>query len=190
MPPTTCPSCGTQIPEPSAACPRCGFRTSNDSSSSSQTHGGKSLTNFRSTGVIVVGALLIAAAIFAVWSAHQYKKRANASMATSTEERHQDQAYARSEELLRRATLGNMALRQAQVSPSSYKLDHATVMDDGVVCYTFHAQSDSGSVDAGNAVLSAGNELIRANMPGEKAAWEKSCANRTGTDVTASVEPH
>ncbi|WP_157956578.1 hypothetical protein [Dyella sp. C11] len=150
----------------------------------------KSLTNFRSTGVIVVGALLIAGAVFAVWSAHQYKKHANASMASSSEERHQDDAYVRSEEAVRRATLGNIALRQAQTNPDSYTLDHASIMEDGVVCYAYHARNASGSMDAGTAVLSAGNELIRADMAEEKAAWEKSCASKTGTDVTASVEPH
>ena len=183
----TCPACGTAVGKREGVCPSCGAPLSKAVPPSSDTvTGTKSLGSFPLLPVLV-GALLIAGVIAAVWSAHQHKKAADAAMVPSAQTRERSDADAKVHDSVRRAILGSIMLHDAQLQPDGYGLDRAMLMEDGTVCYNYHTRNPSGASDAKTAVLLPDTQLLQADVAKEQAAWTKSCAQESGMDVTARV---
>lgn len=183
----TCPACGAQVGELERVCPSCGAALSKTAPlPSDAATGKKSLGSFPLLPVLV-GALLIAGVIAAVWSAHEHRKAADAAMAPSAEKRERSDADAKLHDSVRRAMLGSIMLHDAQPKTDGYGVDRAMLMDDGTVCYSYHTQNPSGGTDAKSAVLLPDSQVLQADVGTEQTAWTKSCAQQTGMDVTTRV---
>lgn len=183
----TCPQCGAEVGEGERVCPSCGAAMSKTASPpAAAVTEKKSLGSFPVLPVLV-GALLIVGVIAAVWFAHQHKKAADAAMAPSAEMRERDDADAKRHDAVRRAVLGSIMLHDAQLNTDGYGVDRAMLMEDGTVCYSYHTRNPSGGTDAKTAVLLADRQVLHADVGGEQTDEAKSCAQQTGTDVTARV---
>lgn len=184
---STCPECGAAVGEGELVCPSCGVALPKAAAAPSDAIAEKkSLGSFPMLPVLV-GALLVVGVIAAVWSAHQHKKAADAAMAPSAEQRERNDADAKRQDSIRRAMLGSIMLHDAQLHTDGYGVDRAMLMDDGTVCYSYHAQNASGGTDAKTAVLLPDSQVLQADVGSGQPALSKTCAEQTGMDVTARV---
>jgi hypothetical protein len=182
----TCPHCGANVSDPNSTCPQCGLPVSEAPSPLGDAARGKKSSAYAPLLPVLVGALLIATVVAVVWSIdrHMTKTAANV-MVPATRDAQTDEG--RFNESMRRATLGNIVLRQAQLYPDSYKLDKATLMEDGAICYLYHVRKESGEMTAETAVLTPQGRVAIGDLLTTQAAWEESCSAQAGTDVTQRI---
>jgi len=182
----TCPHCGANVNDPNGTCPQCGLPVSEAPSPLDDAARGEKASTYAPLLPVLVGALLIATVVAVVWSIdrHMTKTAANV-MVPATRDAQTDEG--RFNESMRRATLGNIVLRQAQLYPDSYKLDKATLMEDGSICYLYSVRKESAEMTAETAVLTPQGRVAIGDLLTTQAAWEESCGGRAGTDVTQRI---
>jgi len=181
----TCPHCGAKVDDPSGTCPKCGLPISQAPSPPGDDARGKKPSAYAPLLPALVGAILVAGAIAAVWSIHDHMTK-TAAHVTVPAARDAKADEVRISESMRRATLGNIILRQAQVHEDNYKLDSATLMEDGAICYRYHARNESGEMIAETAVVTPDSKMAMGDTAAKREVWEESCSGR-GTDVTPRI---
>lgn len=182
----TCPHCSAKVSDPSGTCPQCGSPISAAPSPLNDAAPGKSSSAYAPLLPVFVGALLIVSVVVVVWSIHNHmtKTAANVMVPAARDDKASEGRFIES---MRRAKLGNITLRQAQLFPDSYKLDRATLMEDGAICYLYHARKESGDMVAETAVLTPEGRVAMGDSSTKRTAWDESCGPRTGADVTTRI---
>ncbi|MFW2408621.1 hypothetical protein ACN4GS_12915 [Burkholderia pseudomallei] len=88
------------------------------------------------------------------------------------------------------ALTGYRTLRNAMRDPDSFVLESALLINGtGSVCYDYRSRNGFGGMNRGAAVLPSGvNGIITDDMKGFIPAWNKYCANKVGTEISASLK--
>ncbi|WP_154234550.1 hypothetical protein [Burkholderia pseudomallei] len=89
-----------------------------------------------------------------------------------------------------RALIGYRSLRNAMRDPDSFVLESALLIGGtGSVCYDYRSRNGFGGMNRGSAVLPSGaNGIVTDEMKGFISAWNKYCANRDGTEISAGLK--
>lgn len=180
----TCPHCGAKVGDQERACTQCGSQLSVAAPAPGQAATGRHASSLLP---VFFGALLIAGVLTALWWMHHHPTVAAAHIPASEEARDRRDAETKFNESVRRAILGSITIRGAQLHPDSYKLDRAILTEDGDICYTYHTRSDSGGTNAENAVLPIEGKPTIGESEAGREAWAKSCDGQPGTDITTNI---
>jgi zinc-ribbon domain len=157
-----CKECGQQISSDAKFCPHCGKKRS---------------TTAGVGCLVLLGLLILLAAINWLNEPHGGNAPSPAQRAAAEAN---DAQFAH-------AAAGAKILHDSARNPDAFKLVQVLTMPDLTVCYTYRAQNGFGGMNVGYAVLSPTNQLKTDEMSGFHVLWNKSCANKNGTDRTQAV---
>jgi len=83
------------------------------------------------------------------------------------------------------------AVRSVTGNPATFEPIHVWAMVDGTQCMEFRSQNRFGEMTVQSVVMPAGATRIWADGDsGFDSRWYSLCADKSGEDVTASVERH
>ena len=85
-----------------------------------------------------------------------------------------------------RAVAGASTVKASMRNPDSFKIETATIMDNGSICYSYRTQNGFGGMNKGAAVLS-GENIKTDEMKGFESVWKKDCQGRKGKSVSEYV---
>ena len=152
-----CAECQAQISTDAKACPQCGAKPS----------GGMS-------AISAALILLVIAGVLASLGDHEEKPPAP----VKTEA--QKLADATREREFQTVVAGAKWIKGTMKKPESFELLSAIMIDGKVICYEYKARNSWNDVAAGYRVIT---DDLNSGEPG---AWNKHCANKSGTDYSSA----
>lgn len=95
----------------------------------------------------------------------------------------QQDSSSKESDQLTRAVLGVQSLRAVMRDPESFRLESVLLMDNGAICYEYRARNGFGGYNREHAVLRPKASALDTSA----GAWNRNCANKSGTDYTSQV---
>lgn len=155
-----CHECSVQVSDTAKACPQCGAKIKKPTS----------------RWVIGVAGLIIIFTAKAVLDPDPTIEKPAAPAKTAE----QIAAGAKKEAEFQKVVAGAYILKQGMKNPVSFKLESATMMADGSICYEYRSTNSFNAVVPGRYVMAPKNSGDSA------ASWNKYCGGKSGTDYTSA----
>lgn len=171
-----CPDCGSQVSSSAPACVKCGRPLTDEDRD--VTRGG--------CGSLVFTMIVLAGLGYWIW--HQVNEPPAPAPRPSQQAAPSPEDLAR-REVLARAIVGAKSIKAAMRDPESFDLEQVLMIEKtGAICYTYRAKNGFGGFNRELAVLRKGESALRSSgTSGFESVWNKSCANKTGQDLTREV---
>lgn len=203
---TKCKECGKEVSTTAKACPHCGAKVVRTSAFTVIVGGffvlvaitmfaGHLSTESAKAAAAEQQARQAAAEKARIASlspemrAAEEKRQREKDAANREAERQMAADKKKADERVQRASAGAVLLKKSMRNPDSFKLESALVISgSGAVCYDYRAQNGFGGINAGHAVLAPdGKKFLTSDMDGFSRLWNKECANKSGSEVSAAI---